>query len=50
MSIGSINPNNSFYIVLHDIAPRFANEIAKIVELLAPLIGDKMATFRDVYT
>ncbi len=43
MSIGSINPNDSFYVVLHDVAPRFTNEIAQIVELLAPLIGNQMA-------
>lgn len=33
----------SFYVALHDVAPRFSKQIAAIAEALSPLIGSNMA-------
>jgi len=43
MSNKSIDPNKSFYVVLHDVTPRFVDWSAEVVQTLNPLIGNTMA-------
>lgn len=35
--------DRSFYVVLHDVAPRFADQISRVADALAPLIGTRLA-------
>ncbi len=43
MSISPVDSNSSFYIVLHDVTPRFSDAIHQVVDLLSPLVGNNIA-------
>lgn len=40
---GRVNWENHFYVVLHDVTPKFAHQVASIVKELSPLVGTHMA-------
>ena len=42
MSISPIDPNRTFYVVLHDVTPRFSDAIHQVVDLMEPLIGNNI--------